>query len=66
MKKNNESPSGKKNKSKLPSSWKQTGLCLSDSTMMRLRLESVKIGMTMSEIAEATLAKHLPHNRIAS
>jgi hypothetical protein len=34
--------------------------------MMRLRLESVKIGMTMSEIAEATLDRYLPHNRIAS
>ena len=66
MKKNNESPTDKKNKSKVPSTWKQTGLCLSDSTMMRLRLESVKIGMTMSEIAEATLDRYLPHNRIAS
>jgi hypothetical protein len=66
MKKNNRSPTDKKNKSKVPSAWKQTGLCFSDSTMVRLRLESVKTSMTMSEIAESTLDKHLPNNRIAS
>lgn len=55
----------KKNRSKLAPTWKQTGLCLSDSTMMKLRLESIKTGKTMSEITETILVKHLPHNRIA-
>ena len=46
--------------------WQQTGLSITKSTIMRLRLESVKSVKTMSEITEAILDKYLPHNRIAS
>jgi len=55
----------KPNKAKLTPSWKQTGLSLTADTMMRLRLESLKSGKTMSEITETILGKHLPHYKIA-
>jgi len=55
----------KPSKSKITPSWKQTGLSLTADTMMRLRLESLKSGKTMSEVAETLLGKHLPHYKIA-
>lgn len=58
-------PKVKKSKSKLSPSWKQTGLSLTADTMMRLKLESLKSGKTMSELAETILGRNLPHNRIA-
>lgn len=58
-------PKVKKSKSKLSPSWKQTGLSLTADTMLRLKLESLKSGKTMSELAETILGRNLPHNRIA-
>lgn len=58
-------PKVKKSKSKLSPSWKQTGLSLTSDTMLRLKLESLKSGKTMSELAETILGRNLPHNRIA-
>ena len=55
----------KPSKAKLTPSWKQTGLSLTADTMMRLRLESLKSGKTMSEITETILGKHLTHYKIA-
>lgn len=48
------------------SSWKQRGLCLSESIMMRLKLESLKTGKSLSEVADDHLNRSLPNNRIAS
>ena len=61
-------PRAKKSKAKLTPapSWQQTGLSITKSTMLKLRLESVVTGKTMSEIAEALLSKYLPNNRVAS
>ena len=58
----------KKSKAKLTPapSWQQTGLSITKATMLKLRLESVVTGKTMSEIAEALLSKYLPNNRVAS
>ena len=61
-------PRAKKSKAKLTPapSWQQTGLSITKATMLKLRLESVVTGKTMSEIAEALLSKYLPNNRVAS
>jgi hypothetical protein len=48
------------------SSWKQRGLCLSESIMLRLKLESLKTGKSLSEVADDCLNRYLPNNRIAS
>lgn len=48
------------------SSWKQRGLCLSESIMLRLKLESLKTGKSLSEVADDHLNRSLPNNRIAS
>ena len=48
------------------SSWRQRGLCLSESIMLRLKLESLKTGKSLSEVADDCLNRHLPNNRIAS
>lgn len=47
-------------------SWRQRGLCLSESIMMRLKLESLKTGKSLSEVADDHLNRSLPNNRIAS
>jgi len=46
--------------------WRQRGLCLSESIMFRLKLESLKTGKSLSEVADDYLNKSLPLNRIAS
>ena len=46
--------------------WRQRGLCLSESIMMRLKLESLKTGKSLSEVVDDVLNRHLPNNRIAS
>ena len=48
------------------SSWRQRGLCLNDSIMLRLKLESLKTGKSLSEVADDYLNRYLPNNRIAS
>lgn len=53
-------------KSNNASSWRQRGLCFSESTMLRLKLESLKTGKSLSEVADDCLNRHLPNNRIAS
>ena len=47
-------------------SWRQRGLCLSESIMLRLKLESLKTGKSLSEVADDHLNRSLPNNRIAS
>lgn len=46
--------------------WRQRGLCLSESIMLRLKLESLKTGKSLSEVADDHLNRSLPNNRIAS
>lgn len=46
--------------------WRQRGLCLSESIMLRLKLESLKTGKSLSEVADDCLNRYLPNNRIAS
>lgn len=53
-------------KSNKASSWRQRGLCLSEGIMLRLKLESLKTGKSLSEVADDCLNRHLPNNRIAS
>jgi len=48
------------------SSWRQRGLCLNESIMFRLKLESLKTGKSLSEVADDYLNRYLPNNRIAS
>jgi len=48
------------------SSWRQRGLCLNESIMLRLKLESLKTGKSLSEVADDYLNRYLPNNRIAS
>ena len=48
------------------STWKQRGLCLSEPIMLRLKLESLKTGKSLSEVADDCLNRYLPNNRIAS
>jgi hypothetical protein len=48
------------------STWKQRGLCLSEPIMLRLKLESLKTGKSLSEVADDYLNRYLPNNRIAS
>lgn len=48
------------------STWKQRGLCLSEPIMLRLKLESLKTGKSLSEVADDHLNRSLPNNRIAS
>lgn len=46
--------------------WKQTGISLSESTILRLKLESFKTGKTLSEIADSLLARYLPNHKISA
>jgi len=48
------------------SSWRQRGLCLNESIMFRLKLESLKTGKSLSEVADDYINRYLPNNRIAS
>ena len=48
------------------SSWRQRGLCLNESIMLRLKLESLKTGKSLSEVADDYLNRYLPNNRLAS
>lgn len=53
-------------KNKKPMAWKQTGISLSESVIMRLKLESFKSGKTLSEVADSILAKGLPNHKISA
>ena len=53
-------------KVKKPMAWKQTGISLSESVIMRLKLESFKSGKTLSEVADSILAKGLPNHKISA
>lgn len=56
----------KPTKTKKPMTWKQTGISLSESVIMRLKLESFKSGKTLSEVADSILAKGLPNHKISA